>query len=111
MLNFTVTLCNLVLVELEQFYSLPQTKKMLLPVVPDQRFRDACFTIVAPTITKCGQFLRITLSGKHSQNNFHPGDSSDIADYVVQQEVHLSQSFLHMLDMSTGILNQGAALT
>ena len=58
----------------------------------------------------CGQHLWIALTGEDGTNDLHSGHAGQIADDVMELDIHLVQGLLHMLNMSTGITGQVVTL-
>lgn len=59
---------------------------MLPAIVPHQRFDDGFFRSFDPSIPKCRQFCWIPLA---SQNRIDDAEARDIADDVMDLQVHL----------------------
>jgi len=81
---------NLRLVKLIQFHRLLQAEEMPGLVVPFQRTGDRRLAVLA---------ARIALSGQDCLDDPHSRHTGDVAHHVVQQQVHLTQRFLHVLDV------------
>ena len=45
------------------------------------------------------QHLRVALAGKDRANDAQPSRARDVGNNVVELKIHLSQCFLHMLDV------------
>ena len=50
-----------------------------------------------------GELLRIALAGEDGLEDGQAGDAGQIADDVVDLEVHLGEGFLQVLDMAAGV--------
>ena len=61
------------------------------------------FRPLAVIIAKLGQLQRIPLATQDGPDDGHAGDSTDIADYFGQFDIHLLQRFLHVLDVLAAI--------
>ena len=76
-----------------------------------QRPGDSLLVGLGPGIAEPSQRPRIPLGAHDGLDNFHAGLAGDVADDVLELHVHLSQRFLHVLDVVGGILHQHAPLT
>ena len=79
---------------------------MLSSIVTHQRFGDDLFTGFNPLVAQLGQLKWITLPGQDGINDSQAGLSRDVADHVVQLQIHLVQRFLHVVDVSRSHLYQ-----
>ena len=64
-------------------------------------------------IRQSRSFARVTgfrSPGQDVCDDRHPGHAGDVTDDLVQQEIHLMQGFLHMLDMTGGSANDRLAM-
>ena len=84
---------------------------MLLTVVADQCGADRLGWRMAPDITKGRQNIRIAFTRDNRPNDLHAGRAGDVRDNVMELQVHLHQSLLHMLDVSGCVFNETLALT
>lgn len=53
---------------------------------------------------------RVALTGDNGPNDFHAGNTRDIADDSIKLDIHLFQGLLHMLDMMRRIRYQHRSL-
>ncbi len=98
------------MVEIEQFYGLSQLKEVIITPVPYQGLGDGLLALAATGIPHLGQLLRVPYIREDGADDPHPGGTSDIADNVLELDVHLRQSLLHMLDVVGGVGDQHRAL-
>ena len=108
--NLRLTRLQLLLQKLILLQGLLQRKEMLSPPVPFQGLGDRRLIVFAPPIAVASQTLGIALAGEDSVENLHPRLPIHIADDLSQCEVHLLQSFLHMLHGARGHGHKHTAL-
>ena len=65
-----------------------------------QRLGNDFAAVFAVGIPKCRQLFRIMLPADDGADDFHPGHAGNIADNVVQLDIHQVQRFLHMMNMA-----------
>lgn len=75
-------------------------EQMLLSIVSHQAFRDGLSTRLNPVIAEFLQCVYVSVSREDRVQNCQPCRSSDVADDVVQLQVHLIQRPLHILNMA-----------
>ena len=83
---------------------------MLRPVIPDQRSGDHFFACPYAFMAKLGQRYRIPFTGEDGVYNRQPGQAGDVADDVMQLQIHLIQSLLHVIDVRGGHLHEALAM-
>jgi hypothetical protein len=59
-----------------------------------------------PPVPQCRQRMRVALTRQDSLQDRDPGHAGDIADHVVELQVHLIQSLLHVLHVTGRHLHQ-----
>src|SRR5712692_799419 len=83
---------------------------MLGTPIPLQGASDLRFTMLTVAVAQLGELLRIPLTAQDRLENRQPGDTGDIADHVLEFEVHLGERLLHVLDMLPSICYQHSPL-
>ena len=106
-----ITGAEFFLIDVVQLNGLRQREQMFVPVVTFEGFGDGLYAAFASMMAELGELLRITLPGNNGADDPHAGHSSDVTDHIVQQQIHLAQSLLHVLDVRGGIPNQVVPLT
>lgn len=84
---------------------------MLGTVIADERLCYLCFTGHNAWIAQTRQPLRISFSCKNSLHNRQAGGSRDIADDMMQLDVHLIERFLHVLNMDCRHLHETLSMS
>jgi hypothetical protein len=95
LLNLPITFRHEFLVISPSRQGLTESKQMLPAIVSNQRFDDGLFRGFDPSIPKCGQFCWIPLARQNGIHDAEARESSDVADDVMDLQIHLIQSFLH----------------
>ena len=67
---------------------------MLPATVPDQRFNNGFFRSFDPPIPKFRQFYRIPLASQNRFDDPKTRDTGNVADHVMDLQIHLIQGFL-----------------
>jgi hypothetical protein len=62
-------------------------------------------------VTQRREFGRVAFAGEQGVNDREPGQPSDVADHMVQLQIHLVQRLLHPLDMGRGGLDQALTMS
>src|SRR6266545_6049900 len=101
---------NFLVIDVIESYGLGQGKQMLLPPIALQRPCNGRLVVFTPIVPELGQRLSMALASQDGADDRQPGDASDVADHMLQLDVHLRQRFLHMLDMLGGMGKQHRAL-
>src|SRR3954453_11164737 len=83
---------------------------MVVAIVPFEALGNPLFAGLTARIAMLGEDLRITLAGQNGTDDGHTGQSSDIRDDMMEEQVHLLQGLLHMLDVGGGPTDQHGAL-
>src|SRR3954453_20051581 len=84
---------------------------MLGTVISHQRFCDRLRTGCDLWVTKGGQFGGIPFSGQDGVHDRQAGYSGKVADNVMDLDIHLVESFLHVLDVNSGHPHQALAVS
>ena len=109
-LDLLVALVDLGGVDIIELEGLAQGEQVLGAVIADQGLGDGLPGGLDAEIAQGGQPLRIALSGEKGADDAQAGDAGDVADHVVELEIHLDQGFLHVLDVGGGGLDEPGAL-
>ena len=80
-------------------------------VIAAERLLDRLNIGTTSRIAQGRQHSGITFAGQNRTDDPHPGRPGDVGNDVVNLQVHLHQSLLHVLDMRCRILEQTLALT
>src|ERR1700719_1383214 len=83
---------------------------MLGSVVTFQSLRYFFAGTLHTTVAELCQQYRITLTGEDRVQNRLPTGSGDVAQYVVDLQVHLAERLLHMQDVLGGHLQQTGSM-
>ena len=65
---------------------------------------------VDASITQRGECRRVSFAGEDGVDDRESGQAGDIADHMVQLQIHLVQRLLHALDMGRGGLDQALTM-
>src|SRR5690606_33958860 len=82
---------------------------VLLAVVADQGLGDGGGAGLDAVVAQRGQSARVSLAGEDRVDDGQPGDAGQVADDVMQVQVHLVEGLLHVLDMPGGGAHQHVA--
>ena len=66
--------------------------------------------MAAALVAQLGQLHRVALAGHEGPDNSQAGHAGDVADDVLELDVHLRQGLLHVLDVLAGIRYEHLAL-
>ena len=94
------------LINVGEFQRLCQGEDVFLPIVANQRLTHRLDSRVTPSIAMRGQHGRVVLSGDDCADNRHAGHAGDVGYDMMQLQVHLHQSLLHVLDMRRCVIQQ-----
>jgi len=97
------------LIKVVQLNSLRESKDVLLPVVADQRLADRFDGGMTAWVAHGGQCRRVALSSHDRADDGHAGHAGDVGHHVMELQVHLRQSLLHVLDVGGGVVQQAFA--
>jgi len=87
-------------------YGLVQCEKVFRAVVTHQRLGNCLFGGLDMFVAKLGQFVGIAFAGQNGVYDCQACYSRDVADDMVQLQVHLVQRLLHVLDVGRCHLHQ-----
>ena len=90
---------NLCLIGLIKFHRLLEREQMLLSIVAHERLGNRRSGTPATVVTMLCQDVRITLASNNRFDDLHSRHTCDVCDHVMQQEIHLLQRLLHVLDV------------
>jgi hypothetical protein len=79
---------------------------MFFPVVACQRLHDGCFAGFDAPVAQLSQPERIAFSGEDGIHNGQASGPRQVADHVVNLQIHLIQSPLHRLQVNGRQLNE-----
>ncbi len=82
-----------------------QFEQHIGPPVPLQTPRHLFPACLDPVVRQIRQFVRVPLALENGGDDRLPADSADIADHVGQLNVHFGQRLLHVLHLSSGLLD------
>jgi hypothetical protein len=108
--DLEVTRGDLAMGALVQLHGLPQGEQVLGPPVALQRPGDLGFTMLTMAVAQLGQRGWVPFASQDRLENRHASHPRDVADHVLQFEVHLRQRLLHMLEVLPGRGDQHGAL-
>ena len=89
---------------------LAQGEEVLRPVVAHERLGDGLRGGLDPAVAVLGQHLRIPLPRQDRVEDGQARDPGDVADRVVELEIHLGEGLLHVLGVGGRQMNQGVAV-
>ncbi len=110
-LNAHIAERHLGVVDVIQLQRLGQRKDVLLAVIADQRLTDCLRGGVAASVAMGGEHRRVALPGHEGADDGHAGRPCYVRHHVMELQVHLRQSFLHVLDVRARIVQQPFTLT
>lgn len=108
--DLDVALRHQLLVVAIRAQGLPQCEDMLRPVIADQGLADGDFRRVNPPVAQGRQFGGVSLARENGIEDREAGHSREVADHVMQLQIHLIQRLLHALDVGGGGLNETLAM-
>ncbi len=108
--NLPVALGNLGVIEPVQFQGLGQLEDVLLPPMPPQRLGEGVLIRFHAWATKLRQLVGVPFAAHNSGDDVQTGLAGDVADHVLELDVHLGQRLLHVLDMMGGVPHQHGSL-
>lgn len=109
--NLLITLADQLLVMLPGIQSLLKHEEVFGPPVALERTSDGIAGSFDAMIFECGQLLRIAFTREDRFQNGQTGDAGEIADDVVNLEVHLREGFLQVLHMAAGVAGEVGPMT
>lgn len=109
-LEFAITGDDFLCVDIVKLDGLLKFKEMLIEVGAFQRFGDVFLSTTAMGVTVSGEDGGVALSGKNGTDDGHAGGTGDVADDIVQLEVHQVEGFLHMLNVRSPVAQEQVPL-
>ena len=98
------------MLELVALQRLLQGEQVLCPPVAIQRLGDGRRVLLAPMIPSLGQLLRVAFPRKDRLDDRQARHAGNVADDVLQLDIHLGEGLLHVLDVPRGIGQQRGPL-
>ncbi len=89
---------------------LSERKDMLRPVIAPERLCDGLRCRVDAPVAQRGERRGVTFAGENRVDDRESGHPGDVADHVMQLQIHLVQRLLHALDMRRGRLDQALTM-
>lgn len=111
LLNLLIALLDLALVVAVCVHRLAQGEEVLASPGTHQRLGDRLFGGPDARMAQLGQLLGRMRSGADRIQHGEAGLAGQIAEDVVQLQVRQRERFLHVLDVRSGHLHQGCAMT
>jgi hypothetical protein len=105
-LDLPVALGDQLLVVPVRPQGLPQGEEMFGPVVPDQGLGDRVRRSLDPVVAVAREHLRIPFAREDRLEDGEAGPPGDVAQHMVELEVHLGQGLLHVLDVDGAQLDE-----
>ena len=100
--DFTIASEDLLPVSLIHGTRLRQNEQVLTQPVAHQRLANRRLVGLDGRLAQFCQLIGIAFASQDRVNNRQPSDTSDIADDVVQLQIHLNHRLLHVLHMLAG---------
>src|ERR1700674_4916652 len=97
LVDFPVALGDELLMITKGFERLAQSEQVLTTIVASQRLDNRFFRWADAFITQLRQHRRTPLPGEDAVDNRRARLTGDITDHVMQTQIHLVESFVHML--------------
>ena len=89
---------------------LAEREEVLGPIIAHQRLRNGLRGGLDGAVAVLGQQLRVALPPENRVQDRQPRDPGDVAQDVMELEVHLVQRLLDVLDVSGRQVDQGVAM-
>ena len=90
---------------------LSQREQVLLPVISHQAFCDGFVAGSNPGIAERSHRMHIPTAFEDRIHDCQSGRSGDIADDVVQLQIHLIQRLLHVLNVASRHIDEAGAVS
>ena len=90
--------------------ALPEHEEVFLAVVAAQGFDDVLNTAAAALVSQGGELLWIALTGKDGIDDGLGTHTVDVAEDMLELEIHLGEGFLHELELLGGIADHLSAV-
>jgi hypothetical protein len=92
--GFPITREDLLLIHSRELPGLFERKQMLRPPRAHQRFLNGLRTGFDAANPQLGQFDRVALAGDDGIDNRQPGGPGEVADHMVNLQIHLRQRLI-----------------
>jgi len=79
---------------------------MLRPIITNQRFGDHLLARFDALVAESGEPACIAFTRQNGVPDRQSSQTGDVADYVMQLQIHLVQCFLHVVDVGRGHLHE-----
>jgi hypothetical protein len=109
-LYFIITICDEFAVVPPCVKALTQSEQMFRPVIPNQRLGDRFLAGFDATIAQAGELDRVSFSVENGFEDCDAAHSRNIADDMMQLQVHLVHRLLHALRIRTRGLHEAVAM-
>ncbi len=110
LLDLQVALVDLGLVESPGFEGLAQGEEVFAAIVAEKGFFDGGIGGLDAVVFECNELFWATFAGKDGIEDGQAGGADDVADDVVQLEVHLGENLLDVLDVFAGKAHKVVAM-
>src|SRR5579863_2409903 len=88
-----------------------EREQVFSTIITGQRFDHGLTVGVDLGVAQASQLARIALAGHDGVDDRHTAYPGDVRQHMVNLQIHLRQSFLHVLDVHRGALHQAGAMT
>lgn len=102
-LYFIVRICDELSVVPPCVKALTQSEQMFRPVIPNQRLGDRFLAGFDAIIAQAGELERVSFSVENGFEDCDTAPSRNIADDMVQLQIHLIHRFLHAFIRARGL--------
>jgi hypothetical protein len=109
-LNGLVAVGDLSQIELEALKVLAQRKQVFATVIAGQGGAYLLLIGFAITVAMRRQLVRVAYPGQDVPHDRQAGDAGDVAEHILQLQVHLGQGLLHAINAGGGGFHQGLAV-
>ena len=94
------------MIEVVELDCLFKGEEVLGPVVSLKSLGDNFGGILHSWLSHKGKFLGVPFSGYDCPDDVHAGDAGHVCEYLMEVKIHLSEGFLHVLDMVRGVTDK-----
>jgi len=101
---------DLLAVEVEKLEGLAESEEVFGSPIALEGEGDGGLIVLAAVVPELGQAVRIALACQDGAQDPHAGDAGDIADHVMELEVHLFEGLLHVLNVVGSVAGEHLAL-
>src|SRR5262249_49200601 len=110
LLDFQIAVYDLWLIDAIQISGLTEGKQMLRPPVAFDRFSNGLGVSFDVRIPQLGEFCAVSLSSQDGVDHGKASHPSDVADDMMDLQIHLRQRLVHGLHLLTGRRDQFVAV-